>query len=259
MLPIPETLEPMEAKPVTDLPKGDDWLYEPKWDGYRCLAFRDGKKVDLRSKRGTLLNRYFPEVVAGLAKLKAKKFVLDGELLVMCNGKSDFDNLQLRMHPAESRIKKLSVELPAVLMSFDLLADAKGKDLRALAFADRRAALEVFAGKLSEQEMVLLSPQTSSLAKALSWLKMAGRGLDGIVAKQGDLHYQPGKRAMQKYKLWKSIDAVVGAIYEDSRGYVEHLLLGLYDDAGLLNYIGRCRPEGTRGGDQEEAEASHGR
>ncbi len=171
--------------------------------------------------------------------------MLDGELLVMSNGKSDFDNLQLRMHPAESRIKKLSVEIPAVLMSFDLLADAKGKDLRGQVFTDRRAGLEAFVRKLGKQEMVQLSPQTSSIGTARGWLKMAGQGLDGIVAKRGDLPYQPGKRSMQKYKLWKSIDAVVGAIYEDSRGHVEHLLLGLYDDAGLLNYIGRCRPEGT--------------
>jgi ATP-dependent DNA ligase len=139
----------------------------------------------------------------------------------------------------------LSVELPAVLMTFDLLADAKGKDLRGEAFADRHGALEAFTRKLGKQEMVLLSPQTASLATARGWLKMAGQGLDGIVAKRGDLRYQPGKRAMQKYKLWKSIDAVVGGIYEDDRGHVEHLLLGLYDDAGLLNYIGRCRSPGT--------------
>jgi ATP-dependent DNA ligase len=149
------------------------------------------------------------------------------------------------MHPAESRIKKLSTEIPAVLMSFDLLADTKGKDLRGAAFADRREALEALTTKLGKQEMVLLSPQTSSLATARGWLKMAGQGLDGIVAKRGDLHYQPGKRAMQKYKLWKSIDAVVGGIYLDSRGQVEHLLLGLYDEDGLLNYIGRCRSPGT--------------
>jgi ATP-dependent DNA ligase len=245
MLPVPETLEPMEAKPVTDLPKGEDWRYEPKWDGYRCLAFRDGPRVSIYSKRGTLLNRYFPEVVTGLGKLKAKKFVIDGELMVMKGGKPDFDSLQLRMHPAESRIAKLSKEIPAQLMAFDLLADAKGKDLRASAFADRRQALEAFVQKLGKQEMVLLSPQTASLATARKWLKMAGAGLDGIVAKNAGERYEPGKRAMQKYKLWKSIDAVVGGIYEDDRGHVEHLLLGLYDDEGLLNFIGRCRPSET--------------
>ncbi len=226
LLPIPETLEPMEAKPVPDLPKGEAWRYEPKWDGYRCLAFRDGPHVSLYSKRGTLLNRYFPEVVAGLTKLKTKKFVLDGELMVMSNGQPDFDNLQLHMHPAESRIKKLAVDLPAVLMTFDLLANTKGKDLRIEAFADRRAALEVFVAQLGRQETVLLSPQTASLASARGWPKMAGQGLDGIVAKNAGERYQPGKRAMQKYKLWKSIDAVVGGIYLDSRGQVEHLLLG---------------------------------
>jgi len=245
MLPVPETLEPMEAKPVTDLPKGEGWLYEPKWDGYRCLAFRDGKTVDLRSKRGTLLNRYFPEVVAGLDKLKPRKFVLDGELLVLTGGQPDFDSLQLRMHPAESRVKKLATEIPAMLMCFDLLVDAKGKDLRRESFDDRRDALEAFTGALGRLDLIGLSEITRSIGTARGWLKMAGQGLDGIVAKRGDLRYQPGKRAMQKYKLWKSIDAVVGGIYEDDRGHVEHLLLGLYDDDGLLNYIGRCRSPGT--------------
>jgi ATP-dependent DNA ligase len=245
MLPVPETLEPMEAKPVSDLPRGEGWLYEPKWDGYRCLAFKDGEHVAIYSKRGTLFNRYFPEVVAALQKLKPKKFVLDGELLVMADGKPHFDSLQLRMHPAESRIAKLAKEIPAYLMTFDLLADARGKDLRGADFVDRRAALASFIGKLGAQESVLISPQTASLATARSWLKMAGQGLDGIVAKRADLSYQPGKRAMQKFKIWKTIDAVVGGIYLDDREHVEHLLLGLFDDAGLLNYIGRCRSPGT--------------
>ncbi len=171
--------------------------------------------------------------------------MLDGELTVMAGGKPDFDSLQLRMHPAESRIAKLSKEIRARLMSFDLLADAKSKDLRGATFDDRRAALEAFIKKLGKQEIVVLSPQTVSLKTARGWLKMADAGLDGIVAKRGDLDYQPGKRAMQKYKLWKSVDAVVGGIYEDDRGHVEYLLLGLYDDAGLLNYVGRCRLSGA--------------
>jgi ATP-dependent DNA ligase len=245
MLPVSQTLEPMEAKPVPELPKGEAWRYEPKWDGYRCLAFRDGKKVDLRSKRGTLLNRYFPEVVAGLAKLKPKKFVLDGELLVLIDGRPDFDSLQLRMHPAKSRVMKLSAEIPAMIMTFDLLVDAKGKDLRSEIFDDRRDALEAFTGALGRLDLVGLSEITSSIRTARGWLNMAGQGLDGIIAKRGDLPYQPGKRAMQKFKIWKTIDAVVGGIYEDERGHVEHLLLGLYDDAGLLNYVGRCRPPET--------------
>jgi ATP-dependent DNA ligase len=237
----------MEVKAVPELPRGRTWRYEPKWDGYRCLAFRDGLKVSVYSKRGTLLNRYFPEVVAGPSKLKANKFVIDGELIVMSNGQPDFDNLQLRMHPAETRINKLSSEIPAVLMGFDLLADAKGKDLRSAVLADRRVVLEAFVKRLGKQDVLLISPQTASLATARSWLKMAGHGLDGIIAKNEREAYQSGKRAMQKYKLWKSIDAVVGGIYEDERGHVEHLLLGLYDKAGLLNYIGRCRsPESEK-------------
>jgi len=190
----------MEAKPVTDLPKGAGWLYEPKWDAYRCLAFRDGPHVSIYSKRGTLLNRYFPEVVAGLAKLKPKKFVLDGELLVMSNGQPDFDSLQLRMHPAESRVKKLATEIPAMLMCFDLLVDAKGKDIRGEIFDDRRNALEALTRALGRLDLVGLSEITRSIGTARSWLKMAGQGLDGIVAKRGDLSYQPGKRAMQKFK-----------------------------------------------------------
>jgi ATP-dependent DNA ligase len=245
MLPIAETLEPMEAKPVTKLPAGAGWLYEPKWDGYRCLAFRDGPHVSLFSKRGTNLNRYFPELVAGLAKLRPKRFVLDGEILVVVAGRPDFDSLQLRMHPAESRIKKLSAEIPTVLMVFDLLADTKGKDLRSLAFADRRETLEAFFVGAGASPFLMLSPATSSLKTAESWLKLAGQGMDGVMAKRLGDHYQPGKRAMQKFKLWKSIDCVVGGIYEDGRGHVEHLLLGLYDDDGKLNYIGRCPAPGT--------------
>jgi ATP-dependent DNA ligase len=241
----PETLEPMEAKPVTRLPTGEGWLYEPKWDGYRCLVFRDGKHVSLFSKRGTNLNRYFPELVAGLAKLKPKSFVLDGEILVVIKGRPDFDNLQLRMHPAESRIKKLSAEIPASLMAFDLLADAKGKDLRKLLFADRRAVLDDLVKRAGASPFLTLSPITASIATAKGWLKLAGQGIDGVMAKPAAAHYQPGKRTMQKCKLWKSIDAVVSGIYEDERGNVEHLLLGLYDDAGKLNYIGRCRTPGT--------------
>lgn len=115
LLPVPQTLEPMEAKPAPQLPQGEAWRYEPKWDCYRCLAFRDGKTICLRSKRGTLLNRYFPEVVAGLGKLKSRKFVLDGELLVLVDGRPDSDSLQLRMHPTGSRVMKLSAEIPAVI------------------------------------------------------------------------------------------------------------------------------------------------
>jgi len=240
LLPIPESLEPMEAKPVPKLPVGEGWRYEPKWDGYRCLAFRDGKDVTLKSKRGKDLSRYFPELVAGLATLKPGKFVLDGEILVVHDGAPDFDSLQLRIHPAETRIAKLSAEIPATLMAFDLLADAKGKDLRGLAFDDRRQALEAFAAG-AKSDSLLLSPVTSEIETAKEWLDLIGNGIDGVIAKRGAEHYQSGKRAMLKFKLWKSIDAVVGGIYEDEAGRVEHLVLGLYDDAGKLNYIGRCR------------------
>jgi ATP-dependent DNA ligase len=146
------------------------------------------------------------------------------------------------MHPAESRVTKLSAETPSTLMAFDLLANAKGKDLRTLPLSERRAALEAFVASVGGSPSLLLSPATASLKTARGWLKLAGQGLDGIMAKRLADPYQPGKRAMQKFKLWKSVDAVVGGIYEDERGHVEHLLLGLYDDAGKLNYIGRCPP-----------------
>jgi ATP-dependent DNA ligase len=257
MLPIPETLEPMEAKPVTKLPAGDGWLYEPKWDGYRCLAFRDGQHVSLFSKRGTNLNRYFPELVTGLSWLKPKRFVLDGEILVVIDGRPDFDSLQLRMHPAESRVTKLAADTPSTFMAFDLLADAK-KDLRSLPLSDRREALEHFTLTAGSSPFLMLSPATASLDTANSWLELAGQGLDGVMAKRLDDHYQPGKRAMQKFKLWKSIDAVVGAIYEDARGHVEHLLLGLYDAAGKLNYVGRCPPPGTEAEIRKQLEPAMG-
>jgi ATP-dependent DNA ligase len=235
----------MEAKPVTALPAGAGWLYEPKWDGYRCLVFRDGKHVSLFSKRGTNLNRYFPELVEGVAKLKPKRFVLDGEILVVIKGRPDFDSLQLRMHPAESRIKKLSAEIPASFMAFDLVADGKAKDLRSVPFAARREALETFVAGAGKSAFLALSPITASIATAKGWLKLACKGMDGVMAKPAWEHYEAGKRVMQKFKLWKSIDCVVGGIYEDDRGHVEHLLLGLYDDDGKLNYIGRCRTPGT--------------
>jgi ATP-dependent DNA ligase len=206
---------------------------------------RDGKTVDLRSKRGILLNRYFPEVVIELGMLKPTRFVLDGELLVMVDGHADFDSLQLRMRPAESRVKKLSAEIPAIMMAFDLLVDAKVTDLRGTDFDARRAALEDFHGALGKQSIIKLSPVTRDPVTAMEWMKLARGGIDGVVAKRGSEHYQPGKRAMQKFKIWKTIDAVVAGIYEDDRGHVEHLLLGLYDDVGLLNYIGRCRSPGT--------------
>jgi ATP-dependent DNA ligase len=246
MLPVPESIAPMEAKPVQELPTGAGWQYEPKWDGFRCLVFRDGKTLDLRSKRQTLLNRYFPELVAGLAALKPRRFVLDGEILVMIEGKPNFESLQLRLHPAESRVRKLASEIPSLFMAFDMLVDAKGRDIRKSPLEQRRTALTGFHAALGEPDSIVLSPATSARSDAQKWLEHLGKGMDGIVAKRIDEPYQAGQRAMVKYKVWKTIDCVVAGLYLDAKGAVEYLLLGLYDSDGLLNYVGRCKPPGSQ-------------
>jgi ATP-dependent DNA ligase len=241
MLPVSRKTVPMESRAEDELPSGAGWQYEPKWDGFRCLAFRDGDKVDLLSRNQRPLSRYFPELVEALKALPFKRFVLDGEIVLILDDEVSFEALQLRLHPAESRIRKLAAETPANFVVFDLLADPKGNDLRHQPLAGRRAALEKLFGKI-ESPRLRLSPRTTSKAMAQRWLKRVGHGLDGIVAKRLDDTYHPGERAMVKYKLWKTIDAVVGAFYEDKSGRVEYLLLGLYDDEGLLHYVGRTRP-----------------
>ena len=191
MLPIPQT-------PVSDLPTADRWLCKPKSHSYRCFAFRDGKTVDIRSKRGTLLNRHFPYVVAALAKVNAQTFVLDGELLVISDGRRDFDSEQLRMHPGESRAKKLSAEAPALFMAFDLVVAAKGKDVSREPFEVRREVLEVRgAGK----SPMIPAVRDHTVDRHGARLVEAGRSvIDGIVAKRGAERDPAGKRMMQKFK-----------------------------------------------------------
>lgn len=238
-LAVPRTLEAMEALPVDQLPTGPGWHYEPKWDGYRCLAFRDGASIRLLSRRAKDLGRYFPELVAILAALPVRRFVLDGEIVI--RGQS-FETLQLRLHPAKSRIDALARQTPATIVAFDLLADAEGRSLLKRPFAERRRALKSFIAGAGKRRGLMVSPATRSRARALKWLKDAGQGLDGIVAKRCDLAYQPGARAMQKFKLWKTVDCVVGGFYRaEGSGAVDSLLLGLYDEAGLLHYVGRYR------------------
>src|SRR4051812_41024352 len=160
-LPIKTSYPPMEAKAVDTIPAGDGWQYEPKWDGFRCVAFRDGDEIELRSKAGQPLGRYFPEVVAAVAQIKAKKFVLDGELVVPVNGELSFDDLLQRIHPAESRIRKLSQSHPAIYVVFDLLVDERGNALHEKILEERRAALEAFAKKnLRNAHGIVLSPAT---------------------------------------------------------------------------------------------------
>ena len=231
----------MEAKSVEKLPAGDIWQYEPKWDGFRCLAFRDGNKVDLQSKSGQPLARYFPEVVDALLELKARQFVIDGEIVVPVKGKFSFDDLLMRIHPAASRIKKLSKETPAKLIVFDLLVDDRGKSLVDLVLKERRKKLDAFAKKyFAKNKSIELSPCTDDLKIAKDWLRGAGVDLDGVIAKRADMPYQSGNRhGMVKVKRLRTADCVIGGFRYASAGkVVGSLLLGLYDEKGLLHHVG---------------------
>lgn len=240
-LPLALDYAPMEAKPVGHLPEGDRWQYEPKWDGFRCLAFKDGDDVALRSKAGQPLERYFPEVASAIRALAVARFVLDGELVVPEGEALSFDALLLRIHPAESRVRKLAREHPALYVAFDLLVDARGRSLVDRPLAERRAALERFAAQaLANAPSFRLSPATRSHETAQAWLSQLGSSVDGIVAKQIDADYRTGERtAMQKYKRMRTADCVVGGFrYGAKTSVVGSLLLGLYDDAGLLDHVG---------------------
>jgi ATP-dependent DNA ligase len=240
-LPIRTSYEPMEARPAEELPQGNEWQYEPKWDGFRCLAFRDGKKVELQSKSQKPLTRYFPELAASLAKLAAAKFILDGEIVIPVKGGLSFDDLLQRIHPAASRVKLLSEQTPSVFIVFDILLDSDdGKDLTKLPLKDRRARLEKFAKKYFRKGGDLqLSPATSDFAQARAWFHM-GTSLDGIVAKRIDLPYQSGNRkGMEKIKTQRTADCVVGGFrYLEKKKQIGSLLLGLYNSEGKLDHVG---------------------
>lgn len=234
---VPPSTPPMEARLVDELPNDDGWQFEPKWDGFRCLAFRDGPAVELMSKSGKPLGRYFPEVVEALTRLGEHRLVLDGELILPVGETLSFEHLQLRLHPAASRIAKLSRENPAQLMLFDCLQS--GPDvLMSKPLARRRAALEeLMQGDLPET--FRLSPMTLDCAEAERWLRRSGGALDGVVAKQRHGAYVPGERAMLKRKLRRTADCVVGGFRYDTAGkMVASLLLGLFDDAGRLHHVG---------------------
>jgi ATP-dependent DNA ligase len=239
-LPLSKKYPPMDALAAPSLPAGPDWHYEPKWDGFRCLAFRDGAKIELQSKSQKPLTRYFPELAASLAALKAKQFVLDGEIVIPIDGHLSFDALLMRIHPAASRVLKLSQESPGVFIVFDLLVDERGKSLVALPLRERRAKLEAFATRYFPAAPNLhLSPATPDVALARKWFRM-GVGLDGIVAKRDDLPYQSGERTgMQKIKTQRTADCVVGGFrYLDKKRQVGSLLLGLYNAEGTLDHVG---------------------
>jgi ATP-dependent DNA ligase len=235
----------MEARSVDAIPRGAEWQYEPKWDGFRCLLSRQGSKIDLRSKAGEDLARYFPELVAAALKVKATAFLLDGEIVVPHGKTFSFDDLLQRIHPAASRIEKLSRETPALLLVFDLLAMARDKKLSAKPLRQRRPALEAFAKTHFKSHATFrLSPATTSFATAKNWLARAGGGCDGVIAKRLDLPYQSGNRdGMQKIKNFRSADCVVGGFRyatnkQNGKRVVGSLLLGLYDSDGLLHHVG---------------------
>jgi ATP-dependent DNA ligase len=229
------TLEPMLARLERELP-GDGYFYEPKWDGFRCLAFRGGDEVDLRSRNQRPLARYFPELVEALLELPEDAFVLDGEIVVTRDGQFDFSALLARLHPAGSRVERLRRETPAFLIAFDLVATGPD-DLRDRPFAQRRELLAKLLA--TARPPLVLTPLTADRGKASHWLeRYAGRGIDGVVAKHRDLTYEPGQRQMVKVKRERTADCVVGGFRRlVDRPLPSSLLLGLYED-GALRHIG---------------------
>jgi ATP-dependent DNA ligase len=238
---LPLETRPMEARTAETLPEDDGpWQYEPKWDGFRCLAFKSGNAVELRGKSGKPLGRFFPEVVALLKDLPAKHFIVDGELVIEIDGRIAFDALQMRLHPAESRIRKLATETPARLILFDMLADVQAKVIIDQPLKERRKALAAFMKKAAIRKKLVLSPATTNIGKAKGWLADEGKGsTDGVIAKKLNEPYAPGQRLMIKVKRLRTADCVVGGFrYLSARRQVGSLLLGLYDDEGKLNHVG---------------------
>jgi len=230
-------LAPMEALLAAELPEGGGWQYEPKWDGFRCIARRHGTDVTLTSKSGKPLARYFPEIVEMLRGTKEQQFILDGELIISVSDALSFDALQLRLHPAESRIRKLAGETPAELMAFDLL-EIEGRSLLQEPLSARRASLERFFSK-NQVPGLHLSPATTNRKTAIGWLHRSGGALDGVIAKRSALEYRAGERAMIKVKQQRTADCVVGGFrYAEKKREVGSLLLGLYDKDGLLHHVG---------------------
>ncbi len=235
---FPESIDPMLAKVALELPAGDGFLFEPKWDGFRAIVFRTGSGTLIQSRDRKPLNRYFPELEAALDAALPKGAILDGEIVVVRGSSLDFDALQQRVHPAVSRITRLAVETPAAFVAFDLLA-AGGRSTMALPQSERRVRLERLIGLAKPP--LHLTPMTRDRALAVAWLeRFEGAGLDGVMAKPADAPYQPGKRAMLKVKHVRTADCVVAGLrwYKDTPGAVGSLLLGLYDDAGVLQHVG---------------------
>ena len=240
-LPVAPPVPPMLAKRVDSIPSGDTWIFEPKWDGFRALIFRDGDEILIQSRDTKSLNRYFPEVVDTLLRALPKRCVLDGELVIASSDGLDFDALQLRIHPAASRVKMLAEQSPASIVFFDLLCEGED-DLRPLPFAERRARLEKMLA--SAKPPIHLTPATRDHAVAADWFRrFEGAGLDGVIAKPAAGAYQPDKRVMLKIKHERDCDCVVAGFRWHKGGEdtaVGSLLLGLYDDACALQHVGVC-------------------
>jgi ATP-dependent DNA ligase len=230
-------IEPMEAELVAELPTEPGWAFEPKWDGFRCIAVKQGGEVRLFAKSGKPLGRYFPDMVAALAQVAADDFVLDGELTIPVGSSLSFDALQLRLHPAASRVRKLAAETPSILVVFDLLTES-GLSLADQPLRERRKRLEAFMSG-NPSPSLRLSPQETDVRKARAWLAHTEESLDGVIAKQLDIPYAPGARAMRKVKNIRTADCVVGGFrYGTNSKLLGSLLLGLYDAEGRLDHVG---------------------
>jgi len=239
--PLRPPFSPMEALSVDQIPTGREWRYEPKWDGFRCVVFRDGRRIELQSKSGRSLTRYFPELVAALSSLKPGKFVLDAEIVIPADNAFSFDALLQRIHPASSRIRRLSVETPAILIVFDLLVGADGRLLAEEPLDERRRHLQDFFAKYCHRRpQIRLSPSSTKFSEAKAWLRDSGAMFDGVIAKRRDYKYRSGDRSgMQKIKHYRTADCVVGGFrYNEGTAVVGSLLLGLYNNRGLLDHVG---------------------
>jgi ATP-dependent DNA ligase len=240
-LPVNPPVLPMLAKRVSELPADGTWIFEPKWDGFRALVFRDGDEILIQSRDEKSLNRYFPELLDPLRSALPARCVLDGEIVVAKNDGLDFDALQLRIHPAASRVKLLSQQIPASVVFFDLLCEGES-DLRPEPFANRRKALEAMLA--SAAPPIHLTPATSESSVASDWFRrFEGAGLDGVVAKPIEGIYEPDKRVMLKVKHERDCDCVVAGFRWHKKGertLVGSLLLGLFDDSGVLQHVGVC-------------------
>jgi ATP-dependent DNA ligase len=240
-LPVNPPVLPMLAKRVAELPTAGAWIYEPKWDGFRALVFRDGDEIMIQSRDEKSFNRYFPELLEPLHSQLPARCVLDGEIVVAKDGVLDFDALQLRIHPAASRVKLLSQEIPASIVFFDLLGEAD-RDLRGVAFQDRRRILESLLS--STAPPIHLTPATNERSIAADWFRrFEGAGLDGVIAKPVSGTYEPNKRVMLKVKHERDCDCVVAGFRWHKKGArtaVGSLLLGLFDDSGALQHVGVC-------------------